>query len=57
MRSLVRLVAAVFSMLFFLQIQACSDMPTKEQSDSAEKVTEDKKDQSYVVEEEEPDCD
>ncbi|MDT8451379.1 MAG: hypothetical protein RQ936_01385 [Gammaproteobacteria bacterium] len=57
MHKLVRLVTAVFSMLFFLQIQACADMPTKEQNEPAEKVTEDKKNQSDVVEEKEPDCD
>lgn len=57
MHKLVRLVAVVFSMLFFLQIQACTDMPTKAQNDSAQNVTENKKNQSDVVEEKEPDCD
>lgn len=57
MHKLVRLVAAIFSMLFFFQIQACSDMPTKEQNEPAEKVTEDKKTQSDVIMEKEPDCD
>lgn len=57
MHKLVRLVAAVFSMLFFLQIQACSDMPTKAQNDPAKNVTEEKKNQTDVAEEKEPDCD
>lgn len=57
MHKLVRLVAALFSMLFFLQVQACSNMPGKEQNNPSEKVTQDKKNQSDAVEVKEPDCD
>lgn len=57
MRNLVQLVAMVFSMLFFLQLQGCSDLPTKENNEPANKVTDDTKNASSVEKvEAEPDC-
>lgn len=57
MRKLVRLVAMVFSMLFLLQLQGCSDLPTKENNEPANKVIDDTKNASSVEKvEAEPDC-
>ena len=58
MRNLVQLVAMVFSMLFFLQLQGCSDLPTKENNEPANKIIDDTKNASSVEKVgAEPDCD
>ena len=58
MRKLVRLVAMVFSMLFLLQLQGCSDLPTKENNEPANVVKDDtKKASSEKKAGAEPDCD
>lgn len=58
MRNLVRAVAIVFSILFFLQLQGCSELPTKENNEPANVVADDTKNASSVEKvEAEPDCD